>query len=185
MLVIGDKFFPDEEIDYLVFNTGLHQLAHSASESDGTIIMTLNHAKLEIILRFSPYSRATANNADAAQVGRVNVASVFRETQTPQVAKSAKRSEISRPSFNQVFRALLWTCLSISVSIASMAYFGRIFENPLSETDPEISNRYVTKTPSGISSFLRQSLVLVRRCKKLSSLTDMRRMRKMLRLGVV
>jgi hypothetical protein len=33
----------------------------------------------------------------------------------------------------------------------------------MSETDPETSNRYITKTPRGISSFFRQSLVLVRR----------------------
>jgi hypothetical protein len=57
------------------------------------------------------YGRATADCADAAQLGRVNVASGFRQTQKLQVAKSAKRSEVLRPSFNQVFHASLSTCL--------------------------------------------------------------------------
>jgi hypothetical protein len=75
-----------------------------------------------------PYGRATADSADAAQVDRVNVAKGFRQTQKLQVVKSTQQSEISRPNFNQVFRASLSTCLSISVSIASTAYFWRIFE---------------------------------------------------------
>jgi hypothetical protein len=44
-----------------------------------------------------PYGRATADSADAAQVGRANVASGFRQTQKLQVAKSAKWSDISQP----------------------------------------------------------------------------------------
>jgi hypothetical protein len=68
-----------------------------------------------------------------------------------------QRSEISRPNFNQVIRASLLsllTSLSIFVSIASLAYFGEFSksaENPLSVTDPETSNRYITKTPQEIS----------------------------------
>jgi hypothetical protein len=113
-----------------------------------------------------PYGRATTDSANAAQVDRVNVAKGFRQTQKLQVVKSTQRSEISRPNFNQVFRASLSTSLSISASIASTVYFWRLFENaenPVSETDPETSNCYITKTPRGISSFLYQSLVLDRR----------------------
>jgi hypothetical protein len=65
-----------------------------------------------------------------------------------------------------VFRASLSTSLSILVSIASTAFFGEFSksaENPMSETDPETSNRYITKMLRWISSFFRQSLVLVRR----------------------
>jgi hypothetical protein len=70
----------------------------------------------------------TADSADAAQVDRVNVASSFRQAQWLQIVKSAKRSEIARPNFSQVFRASLSICLSISLSTVSTAYFWRIFE---------------------------------------------------------
>jgi hypothetical protein len=79
--------------------------------------------ELEIWLRAIQYGRA-----DAAQVDLVNVAKGFRQTQKLQVVKSTERSEIKRPNFNEVFRASLTTCLLISVSIASTAYFWRIFE---------------------------------------------------------
>jgi hypothetical protein len=101
------------------------------------------------------------DSANAAQVGRVNVASGFRQTHMLQVFKSTKRSEILRPNFNQVFRTSLSTCQSISVSIALTAHFRKV---------PKIffrnfkSFRY--KTLRCISSFLRQSLVLIRRYQK-------------------
>jgi hypothetical protein len=85
----------------------------------------------------------TALTLHAHAVGRVNVASGFRQTQKLQVVKSTKRSEIPRPSFNHIFRVSLSTCMSISVSIASTACFGEFSksaENPLSETNPESSN---------------------------------------------
>jgi hypothetical protein len=43
--------------------------------------------------------------------------------------------------------------------------FSKSADYPLSETDPETSNRFITRTPRGIPSFLRQSLVLVKRCR--------------------
>jgi hypothetical protein len=84
--------------------------------------------KLEIRLRGSPYGRASSDSADAAQVDRVNVASSFRQAQWLQIVKSAKRSEIARPNFNQVFGASLSICSLISPSTVSAAYFWRIFE---------------------------------------------------------
>jgi hypothetical protein len=75
-----------------------------------------------------PYGRATAHSADAAQVDRVNVASGFRQAEWLQIVKSAKRSEIARPNFNQVFRTSMSVCPSISLSTVSTAYFWRIFE---------------------------------------------------------
>jgi hypothetical protein len=44
-----------------------------------------------------------------------------------------------------------------------LANFRKVPKILLSETDPETSNRYITKTLRWISSFLRQSLVLARR----------------------
>jgi hypothetical protein len=38
-LIFGKEFFPDKEIDYLIFYNRFHHLAHSARESDGTIII--------------------------------------------------------------------------------------------------------------------------------------------------
>jgi hypothetical protein len=58
----------------------------------------------------------------------VNVASGFRQAQWLQIVKSAKRSEKARPNFNQVFRASMSVCPSISLSTVSTAYFWRIFE---------------------------------------------------------
>jgi hypothetical protein len=96
-----------------------------------------------------PYDRATADSADAAQVDRVNVASSFRQAQWLQIVKSAKRSEIARPNFNQVFRASLSICPSISLSTVSMAYFGRVFEkNQL----PAVGNG-----PRNFKSFYREN----------------------------
>jgi hypothetical protein len=62
--------------------------------------------------------------------------------------------------------ASLLICLSILVSKASTTYFWQFFEKcrkSMSETAPETSNCYVTEMLRWISSFLRQSLVLVRR----------------------
>jgi hypothetical protein len=59
-------------------------------------------------------------------------------------------------------------CPSISLSTISTAYFWRIFEKcRLSAVGngPETLNRFITRTPRGIPSFLRQSLALVKRCR--------------------
>jgi hypothetical protein len=96
----------------------------------------------------------------------VNVANGFRRSQKLPVVKSKKWSEMSRPNFNERFRASLSTCLSISMLIASTPIFGEFSksaENPSSETNSETSNCYISEMLRWISSFLRQSLVLVSR----------------------
>jgi hypothetical protein len=109
-------------------NKNVHQKPEIYKPLSNTNSPSLHNTNYKFDCGAVPYGRATADNANAAQVDRVNVANGFRQTHKLQVVESTQRSEVSRPSFNEVFRASLSTCLWISVSIASMAYFWRIFE---------------------------------------------------------
>jgi hypothetical protein len=113
-----------------------------------------------------PYGRAIADSANAAEVDRVNVSSSFRWTRSFKSSnlrngQRYRNQTLIRCSVRHYQPVCRFQCRWPQWPI--FGEFSGSAENPLSETDPESPNRYITKTLCWISSFLRQSLVFVRR----------------------